>query len=152
MKHKNTLRHILAIAVCMAIALAALAPQTASTASYKKSVSKTVTVDAEKGEGCLTVKTKKAAKVTLTAKVTKGEFDNFVIMHPSNCPCALDGDGHNYLEMEFLEDGTKATVTLDLSKGSHRISFIPYEGSEDIKLKVTVKAKKAVLGTLKWKQ
>lgn len=151
MKRKNTKRHILAIALCMAIALTSLLPQTASAALYKKSVSKTVTVDSEKNEGTLTIKTKKAATVTLTAKATKGEFENFIIMHSSDCSCTQK-EGAYQMEMAMLEDGTEATLKLDLSKGSHKIIFIPNEGSEDLKLKVTVKAKKAILGSLKWKQ
>lgn len=151
MKQKNTTRNILTIALCMAIALTCLLPRTASAASYKKSVSKSVTIDAEKGFGTLTIKVKKASGVTLTAKATKGTFDNFIIMHSSDCDCTQKEDAYQ-MEMEMLEDGTEATLELDLSKGSHRIVFIPNEGSNDMKLKVTAKAKKAILGSLKWKQ
>lgn len=149
MKHKNTIKRIVTIMLCMMITLTGLAPQTVSAASYKKSVSKTVTVKSDEDESILTIKVKKAAKVTLTVKATKGTLDSLMIMHSSDCPCTQK-DGAYQMEM-YTPDGSKtATLELDLSKGSHKIIFMP-NGSE-AKLKVTAKAKKAVLGSLKWKK
>ena len=117
---KNVTRKImyLLFAVCLMVTGIAYNPTSVQAASYKKSISKKLTVSPDKGR-TLTVDVKNKASVKITVKATDGKSDNFFLYHGSDCACG---------GMDMGPSMGKKTITRDteLSKGKHTI-IIWYE-------------------------
>lgn len=160
------------LAVCIATTVVIHQPETADAASYKKSVSKKVTVypnaEYDDARNALSINLKQAATVSVTVQAADKKSDSFSISHGgSMCKCGGDPVGG----YKASKGKKKITFNLKLSKGKHLIRFecLSKGGStagKKQKIKATFKTKnnKAVLkvskvskisegsaGEIKWK-
>lgn len=162
---KNVFKKVtlMILTLCLLTAGIAYNPTTASAAEYKKSVSKKVTV--KSGDNInqfLIINVKEDTEVTVTVKATDKKSKDFGFSHGSYCSYCMQHENEfgDDSEMAFGESGGKKSAKLiSMEKGSSKIKLrkgkhiIDFHSTSDKtqKLKITIKADKAVLKISKWK-